>query len=61
VAFDSGATNLVPDDTNSEGDVFVHDCQTGRTKRVSLSSGGTQGNGSSGGAAVSGDGRFVAF
>ena len=32
VAFYSDATNLVPGDTNDQGDVFVHDRQTGTTR-----------------------------
>lgn len=48
VAFLSDSTNLVPNDTNSKQDVFVHDVQSGVTERVSVSSQGTQGNGISG-------------
>ena len=58
VAFNSDATNLVPGDTNGRTDVFVHDRQTGTTERVSADSAGV-GGGS--GAALSADGRFVAF
>ena len=47
VAFDSVASNLVPGDTNGSGDVFVHDRQTGTTRRVSVGPGGVQGNGDS--------------
>ncbi len=36
VAFTSYASNLVPSDTNGQGDVFVHDRRTGKTERVSL-------------------------
>ena len=63
VAFASYASNLVPDDTNSEPDVFVHDCQTGTTKRVSVASDGTQGlrHGGSYCPSLSADGRLVAF
>ncbi len=61
VAFDSLASNLVPSDTNSAQDVFVHDTQTGTTSRVTLSGGGAQANSSSGFPALSADGRFVAF
>src|SRR6266446_1314542 len=61
VAFQSDATNLVAGDTNGATDVFVHDRQTGTTERVSVASGGTQGNGFSAGPALSADGRFVAF
>jgi len=46
VAFVSSATNLVPDDTNSQVDAFVHDRGNGRTTVVSVSSDGTMGNGS---------------
>src|SRR5256712_11806173 len=67
VAFDSAATDLVAGDTNGVSDVFVHDRQTGTTERVSVASGGAQGNGSSsrGGLALppalSADRRFIAF
>jgi len=61
VAFQSFAGNLVPGDTNGTTDVFVRDRVTGTTSRVSLNSSGGQGNGSSGGPAISPDGRYVAF
>ena len=61
VAFYSYSTSLVPGDTNDMYDIFVHDRQTGTTERVSVSSGGAQGNGDSGGEAISAGGRFVAF
>lgn len=61
VAFGSNATNLVPNDTNGIGDVFVHDLETGATERVSIASDGTQGNGGGSSPAISADGRFVAF
>ena len=70
VAFASGATNLVPDDTNASGDIFVHDIQTGQTTRVSVDSNGNEGNrwwgnlggfGGCGNPAISADGRYVAF
>ena len=55
------ATNLVPGDTNDLRDVFVRDRQTGTTERVSVGSGGAQGNAVSVDPAISADGRFVAF
>jgi len=61
VAFESVATNLVPDDTNGRYDIFVHDRQTGQTTRVSVASDGTQGDGRSRDASISADGRYVAF
>src|SRR5262245_61179871 len=61
VVFNSGASNLVPGDTNEQLDVFVHDRLTGETTRVSVSSTGEQGNRAAGGGDISSDGRFVAF
>ncbi|MGH7964893.1 MAG: TolB family protein, partial [Candidatus Binatia bacterium] len=63
VAFQSVATNLVPNDTNEQRDMFVHDRQTGITERVSVSSTGAEGDRPSGSTsgALSGDGRFVTF
>jgi hypothetical protein len=61
VAFDSAATNLVPDDTNGVTDAFVRDRDARTTERLSLSSDGTQGNGPSWFPSISADGRFVAF
>jgi hypothetical protein len=42
VAFDSIANTLVPDDTNRDADVFVHDRTTDTTERVSVRSNGAQ-------------------
>jgi len=61
VAFESGASNLVPGDTNGMGDIFVHDCITGQTERVSIASDGAQGNGQSHTTSISADGCFIAF
>jgi len=61
VAFESDATNMVTGDTNGKRDVFVHDATTRATTRVSVDSLGRQANGPSLSAAISGDGRFVAF
>jgi len=61
VAFRSLASNLVPDDRNGVGDIFVHDRKTGLTARVSLDSAGGQGNASSDGPSISANGRFVAY
>jgi Tol biopolymer transport system component len=61
VAFQSGASNLVSGDTNDAGDIFVKDLQTGTTKRISVASDGTQGNGNSFNASISANGRYVAF
>src|SRR5262245_5535305 len=61
VAFASSAQNLVPNDTNDKEDVFVHDRHTGETTRVSVRSGGVQGNDDSFGPVISADGRWIAF
>ena len=44
VAFSSNASNLVPGDTNTHQDVFVHDRQTGFTERMSVAIDGAQSN-----------------
>ncbi|MCZ6815947.1 MAG: dockerin type I domain-containing protein, partial [Planctomycetota bacterium] len=61
VVFCSSASNLVPNDNNGNQDMFVHDRNTGTTTRVSVSSSGTEGNGSSCEGSISADGRYVAF
>lgn len=61
VVFRSLASNLVPGDTNNQGDVFVHDRSTGVTSRVSVDSAGNEANNFSKDAAISEDGRYVAF
>jgi len=60
VIFESSATNLVPGDTNGQVDVFVHDRQTRRTVRASVSTAGVQGDGHSRPGSVSDEG-LVAF
>jgi Tol biopolymer transport system component len=62
VSFQSEASNLVSGDSNGGMDVFVHDRGDGRTIRASVRSNGKQSTGgSSHDAALSGDGKFVAF
>ncbi len=61
VAFWSRASNLVPGDTNEMWDVFVRDTKTDATTRVSVSTSGAQGNGTSRDPSISADGRYVAF
>lgn len=61
VGFLSQATNLVAGDTNGMRDAFVHDRDTGETTRVSVSTGGTEGDQPAFELALSGDGRYVAF
>jgi hypothetical protein len=61
VAYYSDATNLVAGDTNAAFDVFVHDRLIGTTERVSVATGGAEGNARSLNPSISADGRFVAF
>jgi Tol biopolymer transport system component len=61
VAFTSIASDLVAGDGNGVFDVFLRDLDAGTTERVSVDSTGADSNGSSSEAAVSADGRYVAF
>lgn len=62
VAFTSYATNLVPNDTNDEPDVFVKDLRSGEVVRVSTDSDGRQVSGwNASQTSISDDGRYVAF
>ena len=61
VAFMSGHNALVADDANMTLDVFVHHRATGVTERASVAADGSELLGESYSAAISGDGRFVAF
>ncbi len=61
VAFQSSASNLVPDDTNNAVDIFIHDRETSETTRVSVSSAGVQGDLDSYAPALSADGQVIAF
>jgi len=61
VAFESVGSNLVAGDTNDTADIFVRDRQANQTIRVSVSSDGAQAGGESRNAAISSDGRLVAF
>ncbi|MFO0984628.1 MAG: hypothetical protein U1E76_23375 [Planctomycetota bacterium] len=61
IAFSSSASNLVGGDGNAAADVFVCDLATGSLQRASVSSAGGEANGASSAAALSRDGRFVAF
>ncbi len=62
VVFTSFASDLVANDTNEDGDVFVRDLRLGTTTLVSVNRLGIgSGNGYSLGLQISADGRFVAF
>ena len=61
VTFQSGANFLVPGDGNGATDVFVYNLETEVMIRASVDSLGVEGNGPSTAAAISDDGRFIAF
>ena len=61
IAFFSSASDLVANDTNAAGDVFLHDRQTGETRRISEAYNGVQANNDSNFPSISADGRYVAF
>lgn len=61
VAFQSAAGNLVESDQNDQVDIFLRDTRSGRTELVSVANDGSQANGPSSRASVSGDGRYVVF
>ena len=61
VAFLSGASNLVPGDTNGTQDIFVKTLATGAIERISTDAAGVQANGGSFGPVFSPDGTRVVF
>lgn len=61
VVFASFASNLTADDTDAHFDIFRKNVQTGQIDLVSKTSAGIKGNGDAVGAAISADGRYVAF
>ena len=68
IAFASFASNLVTGDTNGKSDIFIHDRNSGVTRRVNINAAGIQGNNDSSQASfltstqfLSADGRYLAF
>jgi len=61
VAFMSTATNLVPGDTNGTTDIFLRDRLYGTTRRINVSSQGTQANDFSEFPYISANGRYAVF
>jgi hypothetical protein len=68
VLFDSQGSNLVSGDTNAAWDVFLRDRSLATSERLSVATGGAQGNGDSGetfqsygGISASSNGTWVAF
>ncbi|MGG5809358.1 Calx-beta domain-containing protein [Falsiroseomonas sp. CW058] len=61
ILFLSTAPDLVAGDTNGQSDLFIKNLATGAITRVSTAGGGGEATGSMGRAALSPDGRLVAF
>lgn len=61
IAFISNHPSLVPEDANEVDDVFVRDVESGSLWLVSVGTNGIAGNGAAVDAAISADGRWVAF
>ena len=62
VAFESDASDLVPNDTNTKSDIFLRDLQTGTTTLVSVNHARTGGgNQESLNAVITANARYVAF
>lgn len=61
IVFHAFSNNLVVNDSNNVSDIFVHDRQLSTTRRISVSTNGTQGNGTSLYGSISGNGRYIAF
>lgn len=61
--FVSRATNLVPDDndTNQVEDVFLRNLTTGKTTRISINEQGQEGDNASFAPRISGNSRYIAF
>jgi Tol biopolymer transport system component len=61
VTFSSAATNLDPADDVPRTDVYWHSLTSGRTRLVSIGTGGVAGDALSNTPTISGNGRYVAF
>ena len=62
VAFSSGSTDVVGNDTNGTvRDVFVRNMSAGQTNVVSTNAAGERSSLNASGASISGDGRYIAF
>uniref|UniRef100_UPI0021494AB8 hypothetical protein n=1 Tax=Tahibacter caeni TaxID=1453545 RepID=UPI0021494AB8 len=61
VAFTTASNNLAADDGGADRDVYLSDRQTGALTRISRRPDGGAPDGASFGAAISGDGRWIAY
>ncbi|HLQ46361.1 MAG TPA: hypothetical protein VK137_16575, partial [Planctomycetaceae bacterium] len=61
VVFSSDVNRTAPTDSDPTSGVFIHDLETGTTRRVSVAMNGQRANAFSDSPTVSADGRYVAF
>lgn len=61
VAFSSYSTNLIPNWTNYNMQIYLRDQQSGKIRQISVNSEGVQGDLSSNSPAISSEGRYIAF
>ena len=61
VAFESNATNLVPNDFNGQTDTFIYDRLNQTVELVSIATDDAQANGSSSSGHLSGNGQYLTF
>ena len=61
VAFESDSDDLIPNDENNSTDIFRRDRKTGKTRRLSVATNGSQLAGNSVYASISADGHLIAF
>ncbi len=61
VVFESDASNLAPGDNNGARDVFLRDTVNNTTTLISAATNGLAGDGASSDAAITPDGRYIAF
>lgn len=61
VLFASSASNIIANDTNNSSDLFMFDLVANSYERVNISAAGAQANAGASYAAISQDGRFIAY
>ncbi len=61
IVYQATSSQIVPNDTNMASDIFVFNRRTQQTKRISINSGGVEGNGESINPNISGNGRYIVF
>ncbi|MCB9881183.1 MAG: calcium-binding protein [Planctomycetes bacterium] len=61
VVFESGSSDLVPNDTNGWPDIFLRDMVTRQTIRISVGANNTEGNGPSAYPSISDNGNLIAY